>query len=104
MLLTPRAGGVRLTLTAANHVVHLSRWWNPAVEDQRTDRVFRIGQERSVHVWYPIALHPSFPDGSFDEALDALLERKRALTRRLLVPPVGPGDEVELLRATLGTS
>ena len=102
MLLTPRAGGVGLTLTAANHVVHLSRWWNPAVEDQCTDRVFRIGQDKPVHVWYPMALHPSFPGGSFDEALDALLERKRELTRRLLVPPVGPGDEAELLKATLG--
>ncbi len=50
-----------------------------------------------------MALHPSFPSGSFDEALDVLLERKRALTRCLLVPPVGPGDEAELLRATLGT-
>lgn len=102
MLLTPRAGGVGLTLTAANHVVHLSRWWNPAVEDQCTDRIFRIGQERTCHVWYPMALHPAFPGGSFDEALDALLERKRALSRRLLVPPVGPSDEAELLRATLG--
>jgi SNF2 family DNA or RNA helicase len=102
MLLTPRAGGVGLTLTAANHVVHLSRWWNPAVEDQCTDRVFRIGQERPCHVWYPMATHPLFPGGSFDEALDALLERKRALTRRLLVPPVGPDDEADLLRATVG--
>ena len=104
MLLTPRAGGVGLTLTAANHVIHLSRWWNPAVEDQCTDRVFRIGQERPVHVWYPMALHPHFPGGSFDEALDALLERKRALTRRLLVPPVSPEDAAELLQATLGVS
>lgn len=102
MLLTPRAGGVGLTLTAASHVIHLSRWWNPAVEDRCTDRVFRIGQDKPVHVWYPMALHPLFPGGSFDEALDALLERKRALTHRLLVPPVGPGDEDALLKATLG--
>ena len=47
MILSPRAGGVGLTLTAANHVIHLSRWWNPAVEDQCTDRVFRIGQRRT---------------------------------------------------------
>ena len=102
MLLTPRAGGVGLTLTAANHVIHLSRWWNPAVEDQCTDRVFRIGQERSVHVWYPMAVHPALPGSSFDEALDELLKRKRALTRRLLVPPTGPADEAELLHATIG--
>ena len=48
MILSPRAGGVGLTLTSANHVIHLSRWWNPAVEDQCTDRVYRIGQERTV--------------------------------------------------------
>ncbi len=48
-------------------------------------------------------LYPSFPGGSFDEAPDALLGRKRELTRRLLVPPVGSGDEAELLRATIGT-
>jgi SNF2 family DNA or RNA helicase len=46
MILSPRAGGVGLTLTSANHVIHLSRWWNPAVEDQCTDRVYRIGQDR----------------------------------------------------------
>ncbi|MBL0295615.1 MAG: SWF/SNF helicase family protein [Betaproteobacteria bacterium] len=46
MLLSPKAGGVGLTLTAANHVIHLSRWWNPAVEDQCSDRVYRIGRPR----------------------------------------------------------
>ena len=59
MILSPRAGGVGLTLTAANHVIHLSRWWNPAVEDQATDRIYRIGQTRPVHVYYPIAIHPT---------------------------------------------
>jgi SNF2 family DNA or RNA helicase len=48
MILSPRAGGVGLTLTSANHVIHLSRWWNPAVEDQCTDRVYRIGQDQTV--------------------------------------------------------
>ena len=48
MILSPKAGGVGLTLTAANHAIHLSRWWNPAVEDQSTDRVYRIGQRREV--------------------------------------------------------
>src|SRR5690625_1688448 len=50
MLLSLRAGGTGLTLTAANHVVHLDRWWNPAVENQATDRAFRIGQRRDVSV------------------------------------------------------
>ncbi len=53
MILSPKAGGVGLTLTAANHVIHLSRWWNPAVEDQCTDRVFRIGQNKEVTIYNP---------------------------------------------------
>lgn len=87
MLLSPKAGGVGLTLTAANNVVHLSRWWNPAVEDQCTDRVFRIGQERSVNVYYPLALHPTYGEKSFDMNLHALLEKKRELSRSVLAPP-----------------
>ncbi|WFU42741.1 SNF2-related protein [Bradyrhizobium sp. CB82] len=88
MILSPRAGGVGLTLTAANHVIHLSRWWNPAVEDQCTDRVYRIGQDRTVHIYYPMAIHPSYGDSSFDALLNALLARKRNLSARMLVPPV----------------
>jgi hypothetical protein len=88
MILSPRAGGVGLTLTSANHVIHLSRWWNPAVEDQCTDRVYRIGQDQTVHVYYPMAVHPLYGDASFDELLNALLTRKRELSRRMLVPPV----------------
>ena len=89
-----------LTLTAANHVIHLSRWWNPAVEDQCTDRVYRIGQHKRVHVYYPQAVHP---DGqlsatSFDLKLQALLEKKRALSREFLVPPVDEGDAELLFR------
>ena len=101
MILSPRAGGVGLTLTAANHVVHLSRWWNPAVEDQATDRVFRIGQTRDVHVYLPMAVHPD-PDlgpSSFDLRLNALIERKRKLTRDLFFPPdANDGELSELFR------
>lgn len=86
MILSPRAGGVGLTLTAANHVIHLSRWWNPAVEDQCTDRVYRIGQQREVHVHLPIAVHPEYGDHSFDLRLNELLERKRRLSQRVLSP------------------
>jgi SNF2 family DNA or RNA helicase len=86
MVLSPRAGGVGLTLTAANHVIHLSRWWNPAVEDQCTDRVLRIGQQKPVHVYLPIARHPQYGDSSFDVKLDRLLSRKRQLSRELLAP------------------
>ena len=52
MILSPKAGGVGLTITAATNVIHLSRWWNPAVEDQCTDRAYRIGQDREVNVIY----------------------------------------------------
>ena len=86
MLLSPRAGGVGLTLTRANHVIHLARWWNPAVEDQSTARVHRIGQTKPVTVHLPLAI---LGDGrrSFDENLHALLERKRLLMRDALLPP-----------------
>lgn len=87
MILSPKAGGVGITLTAANHVIHLSRWWNPAVEDQCSDRVYRIGQKRDVRVHCPLAIHPRLEDGSFDVKLDALLERRRQMSRELLAPP-----------------
>lgn len=96
LILSPRAGGVGLTITAANHVIHLSRWWNPAVEDQATDRVFRIGQTREVHVYLPLAVHPD-PDlaaSSFDLRLNALIERKRKLTRDLFFPPDASDGEL----------
>lgn len=88
MILSPKAGGVGLTITAANHVVHLSRWWNPAVEDQATDRVYRIGQTKDVFVHIPLAVHPdpSLSQSSFDLRLNELMERKRALTRDLFLP------------------
>jgi len=97
MILSPRAGGVGLTLTAANHVIHLSRWWNPAVEDQCTDRVFRIGQHETVHVYLPIAQHPRFADFSFDVRLDALLAKKREMNRRVLAPSTASEDDVSRL-------
>lgn len=103
IILSPRAGGVGLTLTAANHVIHLSRWWNPAVEDQCTDRCYRIGQTREVHVYYPQALHPAYPDQSFDRRLHALLDRKRQLSREMLMPPTSPDDTKYLFEQTVGS-
>jgi hypothetical protein len=106
MILSPKAGGVGLTLTAANHVVHVSRWWNPAVEDQATDRVHRIGQMREVHVHFPMAVHPDpvIGETSFDLRLDALIARKRALTRDLLLPPESTDDDLAaLFREVSGT-
>jgi len=108
MILSPKAGGVGLTLTAANHVIHLSRWWNPAVEDQATDRVFRIGQTRDVHVHLPMAVHPdpAIREASFDLRLNALIERKRKLTRDLFLPPdASDGELSDLYReVSLGGS
>jgi hypothetical protein len=101
MLLSPRAGGVGLTLTRANHVVHLTRWWNPAVEDQATARVLRIGQEHPVTVHVPLA---TLPGGriSFDENLHALLERKRQLMRDALFPAEANSDDLSsMLDATV---
>lgn len=94
LILSPKAGGVGLTLTAANHVIHASRWWNPAIEDQATDRVYRIGQTREVTVHIPLAFHPdpSLREASFDFKLDQLMERKRGLSSQLLMPGETDGD------------
>ncbi len=92
LVLSPKAAGVGLTITAANHVIHLSRWWNPAIEDQCNDRCYRIGQTRPVTVHVPIAVHPAYGDDSFDVRLDELLERKRRLSRDMLLPPIAEGD------------
>lgn len=100
MLLSPRAGGVGLTLTAANHVIHLSRWWNPAVEDQCSDRVYRIGQEKEVHIYYPMALVPGMEGFSFDVQLQQLMTRKRELARQLLIAPAFTHEDYLELRKT----
>ena len=73
MLASLKAGGTGLNLTAANHVVHLDRWWNPAVENQATDRAFRIGQRRDVQVRKLVCV------GTVEERIDALIARKREL-------------------------
>jgi SNF2 family DNA or RNA helicase len=81
-LLSLRAGGTGLNLTAASHVVHLDRWWNPAVEDQATDRAFRIGQRRTVLV------HKLVSSGTVEERIDAMIAAKRALAGKV----VGRGE------------
>ena len=97
MILSPKAGGVGITLTAANHVIHLSRGWNPAVEDQCSDRAYRIGQTKDVHIYYPMAINPSDPDSSFDLKLDELMTRKRVLSQQLLAPPTITKQDYESL-------
>lgn len=81
-ILSLRAGGIGLNLTEANHVFHLDRWWNPAVESQATDRVYRIGQERSVNVYKFITL------GTIEERIDDMMERKLQLSQKI----VGTGE------------
>lgn len=87
LLLSPEAAGVGLNIIGANHVIHLSRCWNPAKEDQATDRAYRIGQKKAVTVYLPMAVDTDFPeDASFDLNLDALLQYKRDLSRSALYP------------------
>lgn len=86
LILGPKAAGTGLTLTAATHVIHLSRWWNPAVEEQCNDRVHRIGQTRPVSVHIPMALHPELGAQSFDCLLQSLMQRKRKLAEQALWP------------------
>lgn len=97
MLLSPKAGGVGLTLTAANHVIHLSRWWNPAVEDQCSDRVYRIGQTKPVNIYYPLAVVPGAEDNSFDWQLQMLMDRKRKLALNLLSAPAFTREDYQSL-------
>ena len=77
-----RAGGTGLNLTRATHVVHFDRWWNPAVEDQATDRAYRIGQQQNVSVYKMVC------QGTLEERIDELLEQKRALAETV----VGSGE------------
>lgn len=87
LLLSAEAGGVGLNITGANHVVHLSREWNPAKEDQATDRAYRIGQQKDVYVYYPLAIPEALPAGAgFDEQLNDLLAKKRNLSRKVIIP------------------
>ena len=99
MILSPRAAGVGLTLTAATHVIHLSRWWNPAVEEQCNDRIYRIGQERDVTIHLPLAIHPEYREGSFDCILNNLMRHKTSLARAALWPPTDNDYDMGMLIA-----
>ena len=77
-LLSLKAGGTGLNLTRADHVVHVDRWWNPAVEEQATDRAYRIGQTK------PVQVHKMVTRGTLEERIAALLDRKRALADAVL--------------------
>ncbi|MFP9193729.1 DEAD/DEAH box helicase [Natrialbaceae archaeon A-CW1-1] len=77
-LLSLKAGGTGMNLTSANHVIHYDRWWNPAVEDQATDRAYRIGQEENVQVYKLLSR------GTIEEAIDRIIEDKKDLADRVL--------------------
>jgi SNF2 family DNA or RNA helicase len=82
-VLSLKAGGVGLNLTAANHVFHYDRWWNPAVENQATDRAFRIGQMRTVNV------HKMITIGTLEERIDQMIEQKTELASQI----IGSGEQ-----------
>ena len=83
IVLSVKAGGTGLNLTKANHVIHFDRWWNPAVENQATDRAFRIGQTKNVMV------HKLACRGTIEEKIDALIESKKELAETV----IGSGSE-----------
>jgi SNF2 family DNA or RNA helicase len=85
-ILSLKAGGVGLNLTRANHVFHFDRWWNPAVENQATDRAFRIGQKRNVLV------HKFVCRGTVEERIGELIDSKRELSDAILAS----GEEINL--------
>ncbi len=85
-VLSLKAGGAGLNLTAATHVIHFDRWWNPAVEDQATDRAYRIGQKRNVLV------HKMVCRGTIEERIDAMLRDKRSTANAVLAG----GEELDL--------
>ncbi len=96
-MLSLKAGGIGLNLTAASHVIHFDRWWNPAVEDQATDRAFRIGQKKNVLV------HKFVCRGTVEEKIDALIQSKQGMAREVLAAGgealLTEMGDAELLRA-----
>ncbi|MCL2660679.1 MAG: DEAD/DEAH box helicase, partial [Acidobacteriaceae bacterium] len=99
MVLSLKAGGVGLNLTAANHVIHFDRWWNPAVENQATDRAFRIGQTKNVMV------HKFITTGTIEEKIDAMIEEKQKLSGDIIsasgeswITEMGNDELLKLLR------
>ena len=92
-ILSLKAGGTGLNLTRASHVFHYDRWWNPAVENQATDRAFRIGQKRNVQV------HKFLCAGTLEEKIDEMIERKKEIAAGVV--GAGEGWLTELSTAQL---
>ncbi len=93
MVISVKAGGTGLNLTAASHVIHFDRWWNPAVENQATDRAFRIGQKKNVFV------HKFVCQGTIEERIDSLIEEKMILAQDL----IGDGAGAEKLLTAMSS-
>lgn len=103
LILSPKAAGVGLTITSANHVLHYTRWWNPAVENQATDRVHRIGQTRPVTVHLPIATDPGrtvTAHGTVEEITARILAEKQSLAASVIMPSGALDIEAEVMRHT----
>lgn len=102
-ILSLKAGGSGLNLTAAQHVIHFDRWWNPAVEDQATDRAYRIGQKKNVLVNKCVTL------GTLEEKIDALIESKRSMAEELLggmeknITMMSDSEIIDLVRLDAGS-
>lgn len=92
IIMSPVAAGFGLNITEANHVIHYTRHWNPAKEQQATDRAYRIGQKKPVQVYYPMAIAPNQEIKTFDLVLDDLLSRKSHLAKSTLFPT----DQIEI--------
>lgn len=106
IIMSPISAGVGLNVIGANHIIHYSRHWNPAKEEQATDRAYRIGQEKEVFVYYPMAVFPNEKVNdkgekvkSFDEVLHELLSQKKRIASNALFPTeqaeIKPADFVE---------
>ena len=102
MILSVKAGGTGLNLTAANHVIHFDRWWNPAVENQATDRAYRIGQEKNVMV------HKLVSEGTIEEKIDTLINSKKELAENVIgsggenwITELGDREILDLMRLEL---
>jgi SNF2 family DNA or RNA helicase len=88
-VISVKAGGTGLNLTRATHVIHYDRWWNPAVEDQASDRAWRIGQDR------PVQVHRMVCEGTVEDKVSALLAEKRALAESVITPGEGWVSELD---------
>ena len=104
MVISVKAGGTGLNLTKANHVIHFDRWWNPAVENQATDRAFRIGQQKDVIV------HKLVCEGTIEEKIDAMIDSKKELAENVIgsggekwITELSNAELMSMLRLDLGT-